>query len=210
MIENKFETMSLNADSYQFTDEQLDQLIADKELSDTWDRYHLIGDVMRDEIPQQIHLDLSDKIAQAITKEPTILAPKASTQIINKVKDNVVKFIKPFGQIAIAASAAGLMILGVQQNVADNDTLAPAQAFQTVPFGGVADPVSFNYQDNSRKAQQQAFVEQQRRFQALLSDHQQQLKFASVPKLEVKNTTEEQNSVNEINNVDVVNKIEQN
>jgi sigma-E factor negative regulatory protein RseA len=40
--------------------------------------------------------------------------------------------------------------------------------------------VSFNYQQNSRVSQQQAFVEQQRRFQALLQDHRQQIKLTSI------------------------------
>jgi len=97
-----------------------------------------------------------------------------------------VNLFKPVGQFAIAASAAGLMIVGVQQNVAQNDPqydrITPSQVVQTVPFGGVADPVSFNYQQPNRNAQRQAYLEQQRRFQALLSDHQRQIKLISAAK----------------------------
>lgn len=67
----------------------------------------------------------------------------------------------------------------MQQNVANNDAFEPSRIAQTVPLGGVAQPVSLNYQQNSRVSQQQAFVEQQRRFQALLQDHRQQIKFTS-------------------------------
>ena len=180
MSESKFETVSSLVDNYQANDAMFDEMIKDKHLSDTWDRYHLIGDVMRDDAPASIQLDLSSQIADAIANEPTILAPKASTSTAQNFKAKVVQLIKPVGQIAIAASAAGLMVLGVQQNVAENEVLAPSQVVQTIPLGGIADPVSFNYQQNNRVSQKQAYIEQQRRFQALLSDHQQQIKLNSV------------------------------
>ena len=100
---------------------------------------------------------------------------------------------KPVGQLAIAASAAGLMILGVQSNVAQNiDTVLPSQIVQTIPLAGIAEPVSLNFQQTNRASQKQAFIEQQRRFHALLSDHQQQIKLSSL----VVNTTDDQTEAN--------------
>jgi sigma-E factor negative regulatory protein RseA len=137
---------------------------------------------MRDDAPDAIDLDLTIAIANAIAEEPTILAPKPSQKLSEKLKAKVVQFARPFGQVAIAASAAGVMVLGVQQNVADNDISTPYQVVQTnQALGGIAQPVSLNFQQNSRANEQQAqqaFVEQQRRFQALLQDHKQQMKFA--------------------------------
>ena len=123
---------------------------------------------------------MSAAIANAIAEEPTVLAPISKASFSETVKAKVIQFAKPFGQVAIAASAAGLMVIGVQQNVAENDALVPNPIVQTVPFGGIAEPVSLNYQQNSRMSQQQAIVEQQRRFQALLQDHKQQLKFTAL------------------------------
>ncbi len=189
MSESKFETVSSCIDDYQQYDESFDdtfdEMIKDNQLSDTWQRYHLLGDIMRNDVPESLHLDLSDKIAQAIEQEPTVLAPKVSkTQsptLLQEFKGKVVQFAKPFGQLAIAASAAGLMVLGVQQNnVVNNDILMPNQTIQTNPLGGIAEPVSFNYEQASRQSQKQAYLQQQRRFQALLSDHQQQIKFNAV------------------------------
>lgn len=183
MSESKFEKISSLADNYRDSskpnDELFEQLANDNVLSETWDRYHLIGDVLRDELPESVSLDLSAQIAQSIADEPTILAPKKST-IYRDVKAKVVQFAKPFGQVAIAASAAGLMILGVQQNVAQNEVVMPSHVVQTTPLAGFAAPVSFNTQSNSRLTQKQAYIEQQRRFQALLSDHHQQVKL-SIP-----------------------------
>lgn len=181
MSENKFETVSSIVDNYQQNDELFEEMLNDSHLSATWQRYHLMGDVMRGETSDVINLDLSSQIATAIADEPTILAPRAGNNLAVKLKAKVVQFAKPFGQMAIAASAAGLMVMGVQQNSADSDTLLPAsQVVKTMPFGGIAEPVSLNFQQTSRTSEKQAFVEQQRRFQALLSDHQQQIKLSSV------------------------------
>jgi sigma-E factor negative regulatory protein RseA len=180
MSESKFETVSSLVDNYQASDDVFNELVKDNHMSETWQRYHLIGDAMRDELPHSLNIDMSAAIANAIAEEPTVLAPIAKANFSQTVKAKVVQFAKPFGQLAIAASAAGLMVIGVQQNVANNDSLIPNPIVQTVPFGGVAEPVSLNYQQNSRVSQQQAIVAQQRRFQALLQDHKQQLKFTAL------------------------------
>ena len=197
MSESKFETVSALVDNYQQSEQNLDDLIKSEEMSDTWDSYHLIGDILRNDISQTVQLDISAQIAEAIANEPTVLAPKASVSLSKQFKAKVIQLAKPFGQVAIAASAAGLMVLGVQQNVVDSDTLMPNQVVQTMPLAGIADPVSFNYQPNARLNQKKAYVEQQRRFQALLSDHHQQIKLNSL--IEKENTMDDidQNKVEE-------------
>ncbi|MBA6233296.1 MULTISPECIES: sigma-E factor negative regulatory protein [unclassified Colwellia] len=181
MSENKFETVSSCVDDFQHDDNAFDDIINDEHLSTTWDRYHLIGDVLRNDTPDVLQLDLSAEIAQAIAAEPTILAPKNNNVFALKLKAKVVAFAKPFGQLAIAASAAGLMVLGVQSNVAqNNETILPSQIVKTIPMAGTAEPVSLNFQEPDRASQKQAFIDQQRRFHALFSDHQQQVKLSSL------------------------------
>jgi sigma-E factor negative regulatory protein RseA len=181
MSESKFETVSSCVDNFQHNENAFDEIINDEHLSTTWDRYHLIGDVLRNDTPDILQLDLSSEIAKAIANEPTVLAPKANNVFMLKFKAKVVEFSKPFGQLAIAASAAGLMVLGVQSNVAqNNETILPSQIVQTIPMAGIAEPVSLNFQQPDLASQKQAFIEQQRRFHALLSDHQQQIKLGSL------------------------------
>jgi len=189
MSESKFATISSLVDNYRVTDLEsefaIDDMLKDEHLSTTWRHYQLIGDVIRDEIPPGLQLDLSSKIADALQDEPTIIAPNP---VVDKARANifkakVVQLFKPLGQLAIAASAAGLMIIGVQQNTADNnEIITPNQIVQTKHLAGFANPVSFNYQQPV-KPQKQAVhehrIEQQRRFQALLSDHQQQIKLGA-------------------------------
>ncbi|MFQ3265789.1 MAG: sigma-E factor negative regulatory protein RseA [Colwellia sp.] len=112
----------------------------------------------------------------------------------NRFKSKISTLVKPMGQVAIAASAAALMIVGVQHNVANNDLVTPSQVVQTMPLTGYANPVSFNvqsaeprYSSQSQQTPQQATnqqiaaqrVVQQRRLQALLSDHNKQVKLGS-------------------------------
>jgi sigma-E factor negative regulatory protein RseA len=198
MSESKFETLSSCVDSFQHNENSFDDIINDEHLSATWDRYHLIGDVLRNDTPDVLQLDLSAEIAKAIADEPTVLAPKASNVFVMKFKAKVVELAKPFGQMAIAASAAGLMVLGVQSNVAqNNETILPSQIVQTIPMAGIAQPVSLNFQQTDRASQKQAFIEQQRRFHALLSDHQQQIKLGSLTAQSLSNPTETVNPENQ-------------
>jgi len=181
MSESKFETVSSCVDNYLPQEASFDELIKDSEMSDTWGRYQLMGDIMRSEVPQNIDMDLSAKVSAAIEAEPTVLAPKSTQKSKNTIKARIVSFVKPFGQVAIAASAAGLMVLGVQHNnMVQTDDVAPIPSIQTNPFVGVAEPVSFNYQQPNQVSKKQAYMEQQRRLQALLADHKQQIKLTAV------------------------------
>jgi sigma-E factor negative regulatory protein RseA len=180
MNESKFETVSSLVDNHQLTDVDINEVVKDNHLSATWDRYHLIGDVMRNDVPEALQLDLSNKISNAIAEEPTVLSPAPAKPLIEVVKAKIIQFSKPFGQLAIAASAAGLMVLGVQQNVADTDTIMPSPVASTSPLAGFAAPVSYNVQQPNVLSQKQAYIEQQRRFQALLSDHKQQIKLNAI------------------------------
>ena len=94
------------------SDEQaLAELAADEGSHLQWRDYHMIGDAMRGELPKSINLDLSASIADAIDKEPTIIASvrrvesKKPEQAIGGFA-NVIPMFKQFGQYAIAASVA--------------------------------------------------------------------------------------------------------
>jgi sigma-E factor negative regulatory protein RseA len=230
MSEIKSESVSSLVDNYSpstddnISEHLLDNMLKDEHLSGTWQNYHLIGDVLRDEVPQSLQLDLSKTISAAIAQEATILSPNSSIYSATKHSDSsvtedvtdqseklitetnkvidassrfkakIATFVKPMGQVAIAASAAALMIVGVQYNVAENSSVTPNQVVQTVPLSGYANPVSFNVQStqpaqsqHSKQQTQQAMdeqrlverVAQQRRLQALLKDHNQQVKLGS-------------------------------
>ena len=160
----------------------LKSVAQDKEQRETWARYHLVGDAMRDELPATLVFDLADRVAQALQDEPTVLAPRR-TSLRERVQPVVVSMLRYGGQFAIAASVAAVSILGVQQyQLANNPQLAPTPVLNTVPFGGVATPVSVNFQTNRQPLEhvpQPAMTQEQRqaereRIAAFLRDHQLQ------------------------------------
>lgn len=90
-----------------------------------WSRYHLIGQVMRDEA-QHLDMDISSRINEQIAKEPVYTASPA------KPKSNVITFpTNPFKQLAgyaIAASVALVVLfnVGTQSQVDSQSTTLAA------------------------------------------------------------------------------------
>ena len=165
-------------------DDQLQGPLPD-ELKETWDRYHLVGETLRNETPAGLDLGFADRISAAIADEPTIIAPDTSAQPAPTVKpaskSNVIPLLGRFGQYGIAASVAAAMVIGVQQYSADQAAEQPLPVLQTMPVGGYHAPVSLQTEPASQvqqRLEQNQRIEQQRRLNALLQDHrlQQRLK----------------------------------
>ena len=99
---------------------------------------------MREELPADLTLDLADRVALALADEPTVLAPR-SLGWRERAKPAIATLMRHGGQFAIAASVAAVSILGVQQYQLAQ-IAAPLPVLNTVPVGGIAAPVSVNYQ----------------------------------------------------------------
>ena len=154
----------------------LDAVKNDADLQLKWKSYHLIRDSLRQELPANINFDIADMVAQALEAEPAILAPKKTWRDLPLVS-SVVPFAKQGGQMAIAASVAVAMIIGVQQvNQVDADL--PFNAAPPIPgIQGGLSPVSF---DQTRAIPNSDGVEQRRRINAYMMDHKQQLRFKTI------------------------------
>ena len=67
MSEIKSESVSSLVDNYSpSTDDNVsaqlvENMLKDDELSNTWQNYHLIGDVLRDEVPEGLPVDFSQQ-----------------------------------------------------------------------------------------------------------------------------------------------------
>lgn len=168
----------------------LEQLSDDQALADTFGRYHLYGDALRNDLPQDLQLDLSDKIAMALADEPSLeVAPATqslrdqaaraeaptqvdSTNVIRPRFGKVSPVLRYIGQFAVAASVSAAVIVGVQQ-YSQQDLQSPV--LNTIPLNGGAAPVSLNYQTQSpQQVSEQTRLEQQRRIHELLMDHELQ------------------------------------
>ena len=83
------------------TDPLLKTLYADEALRERWQRYHLIGDALRKNLPPTIHSDLAQRVQAGIENEPTILSPHPST-----TTDKTATAPKRKVGLAVAASVA--------------------------------------------------------------------------------------------------------
>ncbi|WP_339725188.1 RseA family anti-sigma factor [uncultured Paraglaciecola sp.] len=204
-MSQKFENLSAlidgeHNDNVSSSSHVLDAVKNDAELQQKWKSYHLIRDGLRKELPVDINFDIADKVAQALESEPVILAPKRTWRDLPLV-GKVVPFAKQGGQMAIAASVAVAMIIGVQQ-LNQSDVNQPFNAAPPIPgIQGGLSPVSF---DQTRAIPNSDGVEQRRRINAYLTDHKQQLRFKTM-QLNNNETSElEQNIENEEAQSDIV------
>jgi sigma-E factor negative regulatory protein RseA len=97
------------------TDAYLAKVDIDAELKGRWARYHLIGDALRDQLPEQVNAALVTDIHVAIANEPTVLVPCS-----NSSKRTVLsRMVKPIAGLAIAASVAVVAVISFQQQQLD-------------------------------------------------------------------------------------------
>lgn len=155
----------------------LAELIADEQQQSLFSRYQLIGDVMRgDLVDQAVNIDISEQVMADINQELSVkVLPFAScaNKPAKSNSINVIPFFKRFGQYAIAASVAGVVVLTslvTSQSVTENNS--GIEVLNTVPFGGAVAPVSLQATPLQSK---QAIKAHNERLEALLKDHQLQL-----------------------------------
>lgn len=101
-----------------------------------WERYHMISDALKKNLPENLQHDLRVRVSSALEDEPTVLAPR-------RFSINWKRYSKPLAGVAIAASVATFSIVGLRvvlpeittvNAVATNDlsTQQQAQDFTTV------------------------------------------------------------------------------
>ena len=75
-----------------------------------WSRYHLIGDLLSQNVPPGGPVDVCSKVAGALEREPVVLAPGRARKSnrISALSERVVG-------VAIAASVALVVVFGVQR-----------------------------------------------------------------------------------------------
>ncbi len=96
-------------------DSCLDHLAENKEASHRWERYHLIGDALKRNLPPVIDSQLASRVMAELENEPTVLAPPRTNSSIGK----------QIAGLAVAASVATIAVLGVQFMYKE-DGLAPS------------------------------------------------------------------------------------
>ncbi|HEY0208566.1 anti-sigma-E factor RseA [Acerihabitans sp.] len=181
------EKLSALMDGESFDNELLNELSRDDKLQQSWQRYHLIRDTLRGDIGATLHLDIADRVAQAIAREPVRLLPDAVKES-QPAPDTWHKLpfwhkARPWAaqltQIGLAACVSLAVIVGVQHynQPVNNDAQPEAPVFNTLPMMGQASPVSLGVPSATNAADngsQQQMQEQRKRINAILQDYELQ------------------------------------
>lgn len=125
------QTLSSVMDGENSTGEILAGVAATTGSRAAWARYHLIGDVLRDNSSVIAPAEFSASIAAQIADEPAILAPQAPTRTA----------LRPVAGFAIAASVATLAVIGIGR-MEPAATPGTAPAIAAAPAVNTAPPVN--------------------------------------------------------------------
>jgi sigma-E factor negative regulatory protein RseA len=121
MSESNKEQLSALIDGEHNDEHMLKKLIHDDEMKETWSRYHLIGDCLRDNLPNNISNQVSINVNQTLQNEVTVLAP-------SKKRFN----IKPIAGFAIAASVAMVAVFSIKSGNDINPTATNPASLATI------------------------------------------------------------------------------
>ena len=169
----------------------INEIGLDSTYRQTWQHYHLIGDVMRGDTPTKPEWDIAESVALALEDEPVHRVHHATSEVPSmsesqprpkQAKRHWPMWLQQLGQVAIAASVSLVVILGVQQysGQTTQDTMVVTSeipVLQTVPFAGSAEPVSLTREQSQPMATSEANMQEQRkRIQAMLHDYELQLR----------------------------------
>ncbi|MGI5308606.1 sigma-E factor negative regulatory protein [Rheinheimera sp. WS51] len=178
--------LSAASDNQQIQEQELDLLLEQTELQQKLQRYHTIGAVLRQDKSIELPETFADDIASSLVDEPVYnlqqtsrLQTKVSTESNAKAANG--SWFQAIAQGAIAAGVALMAVFGVQQyqQSPEQDGLSPLPVLQTQPVAGFATPVSLSQTTVSSRfeqQEQQVMLEQQKRLQALLNAHRQQVR----------------------------------
>ena len=102
----------------------LDQLGQSSELRDYWDRYHLIGDVLRGETLHVSSNQIAERVRERIEMEPAIIAspkPQTTADPATPKKRASIQWLKPAAGVALAASVAAVTVVSLPQLTGEPD-----------------------------------------------------------------------------------------
>ena len=113
MTEHKRQNVAAIMDNEHASDTEIEALVNDPEMRSIWSRFHLVRDVIQDELPNVIDPQLHSRIYSAIQDEPALLVPSARREI-KTWRDTMKSWAEQATGFAIAASVTAVMVIGMQ------------------------------------------------------------------------------------------------
>ena len=122
----------------------LDRIDSEPELSEAWQRYHLIRSIMKNEDGADLNVDISASVMSSLELEQDFeidesdFTEETETGAIEKNR-----FWRPIASMAAAASVTAMVILGAQNlsNDPQEETLADNRPSYTLPIGTVSNDI---------------------------------------------------------------------
>jgi negative regulator of sigma E activity len=122
----------------------LDRIDSEPELSEAWQRYHLIRSIMKNEDGADLNVDISAGVMSALDSEQRFEIDELDTTDqteTSAIEKN--RFWRPIASMAAAASVTAMVILGAQNLSTDpqEEALADNRPNYTLPIGTVSNDI---------------------------------------------------------------------
>lgn len=190
------ERLSAFMDDQRLEQTLINELEQDLDSVQTWKNYHLIGDVMRGDMPLSTQWDIAARVAHALDREAPLerfyesSVEKEMQPTPVKARLSLPKWLNSFGQVAVAACVTFVIIVSVQQfeydapgfttaKLTTNNAINQLPVLQTVPVAGSVEPVSLSRDNVPSRTKEAQLLEQHRRINAMLQDYELQLRLNS-------------------------------
>ncbi|MDO4627036.1 MAG: sigma-E factor negative regulatory protein [Pasteurellaceae bacterium] len=171
------ELLSAYIDGEQVSNEFTAQLCQDANLQQSWNSYHIIRSVMREESDVMLNADFSAKMEMLIEAEPALQVSQPEPEQVEQLPfmQKLRGMFAPMVQVAVAAGVCLVAVLGVQSfnggktehNQVDNPVL------QTMPFNSNVQEVSYNAPTKDVATSEQ-LEQKNRRISAMLQNYELQ------------------------------------
>ena len=146
------ELLSAYMDGEQVNSTFTEQLCQDAELQESWEDFHTIRSIMRQESNVVLGADFTAKMESLIATEEIQVPNAMTSQPLPQEVENtpfmqkLKAWFMPITQVAVAASVCLVAVLGVQSFNAKStvQSAVDAPVLQTLPFNNGVQEVSYN------------------------------------------------------------------
>lgn len=181
--------LSAFMDGESVDNEVINAISKDKTLQETWSRYHLVRDILRGDTSKVIHMDIAQRVSEALQDEPLPFIKENQPHPKSWYKLPFWKRLQPwFGHITqagIAAAVSIAVIIGVQSANQETDppqpTISAFNRFDNFPINTMASPVSYETQAADVQSSADILAYNQRKRITLLQDYELQRRIHAEP-----------------------------
>lgn len=107
----------------------IETMLADQDARLRWERYHLVSDALKRDLPSIIDCQLASRVMAELHNAPTVLAPHSHSESLPSAASSITKRL---AGLAVAASVATIAVIGAQM-LYRTDNVISAQQYAQMP-----------------------------------------------------------------------------